>query len=89
VRLPPLTAEAVLWLAGPVALSLVTLVVGLALFRRRHRLTGSTLVIVSIAGLLLSAGWIALAMRIEAVEHNSLARPYYEAHRASAGGVAA
>jgi predicted permease len=74
VRLPPLTAESLLWLAGPVALSLATLVMGLALLRRQRPVAGQAVVVVSIAGLVLSGLWIALALRIEAVEHNSLGR---------------
>jgi hypothetical protein len=73
VRLPPLTAEALLWLAGPVVLSLATLVIGLAL-RRHHRLAGRALVLLSIVGLFLSASWIALVMRVEAIEHDSVGR---------------
>jgi hypothetical protein len=75
MKLPPLSTEAVLWLGGPLALSIAMLVVGLALLRRsRPRQAGWAVVLVSIAGLLLSAAWIAVVMRVEAIEHDSQGR---------------
>ncbi|HSK14568.1 MAG TPA: hypothetical protein VK915_00210 [Gaiellaceae bacterium] len=55
----------VLWLGGPVVLSLGVLIAGL-LVRRHSRQAGAALLVLGIGGLVLSAGWIAFAFYVDA-----------------------
>jgi hypothetical protein len=72
---PPITAELLFWLGGPLLLSIAALVAGLVVLRRRkHRQAGRVLFLAGIAGLILSTAWIALVFRVEAIEHDSLGR---------------
>jgi hypothetical protein len=61
-----LDLDTVLWLGGPVALSLGVLTAGL-LVRRHSRQAGAALLILGIGGLVLSGGWIAFAFYVDAV----------------------
>lgn len=58
--------DTVLWLGGPVVLSLGVLIAGL-LTRRRLPQLGSALLVLGIGGLVLSAGWIAFSFYVDAV----------------------
>jgi hypothetical protein len=58
--------DTLLWLGGPVALSLGVLIAGL-LVRRQSRQAGAALLVLGIGGLFLSAGWIAFALYVDAV----------------------
>jgi hypothetical protein len=69
-----LTPEALFWLAGPPLASIAVLVGGLALLSGsdRHRQAGKVLLLVGVGGLVVSAAWIALVFRVEAIERRSL-----------------
>jgi hypothetical protein len=58
--------ETLLWLGGPLVLSLGVLIAGL-LVRRHSRQAGAALLVLGIGGLVLSAGWIAFAFYVDAV----------------------
>jgi TRAP-type uncharacterized transport system fused permease subunit len=57
--------ETVLWLGGPLMLSLSVLIAGL-LVRGYSRQAGAALLVLGIGGLILSAGWIAFAFYVDA-----------------------
>jgi hypothetical protein len=61
-----LDLDTVLWLGGPLLLSLAVLIAGL-LVRRHSRQAGAALLVLGIGGLVLSAGWIAFAFYVDAV----------------------
>jgi hypothetical protein len=58
--------ETLLWLGGPLVLSLGVLIAGL-LVRRHSRQAGAALLVLGIGGLVLSAGWIVFAFYVDAV----------------------
>jgi hypothetical protein len=58
--------DTVLWLGGPLVLSLGVLIAGL-LVRSHSRQAGAALLVLGIGGLVLSAGWIAFAFYVDAV----------------------
>jgi hypothetical protein len=58
--------ETLLWLGGPLVLSLGVLIAGL-LVQMHSRQAGAALLVLGIGGLVLSAGWIAFAFYVDAV----------------------
>jgi hypothetical protein len=58
--------DTVLWLGGPLVLSLSVLVAGL-LVRGCSRQAGAALPVIGIGGFVLSAGWIAFAFYVDSV----------------------
>ena len=64
MELPPLTPEAILWLAGPVVAPIAVAVGGVLARRRGVR---TTLFLIAVGGFIVSVLWILLALRVEAI----------------------
>ncbi len=58
--------DTVLWLGGPVVLSLSVLIAGL-LVRKHSRQAGAVLLTLGIGGIILSGAWIAFLFYVDAV----------------------
>jgi hypothetical protein len=69
MRMPPITEDFLLWIVLPALVSLAVVVLGL---RVRARPARTSLVILGLVGLVLSALWFLLVLRIEYVEHQNM-----------------
>jgi hypothetical protein len=80
VELPPITPEVILWLMGP---PLASIGVALGAFFAPRRAVRWALFLTAVGGLVVSALWILLALRVEAIEKRSVeeklrsSQPYF------------
>jgi hypothetical protein len=77
MKAPPLDADALFWLGGPVVASIAIALGGLFIRKRAAPhldRAGSALLLIGVVGLIVSAAWIALVFRVEAIEHESVGR---------------
>jgi hypothetical protein len=70
--MPPIDEDFFLWIVAPALVSLAVVLIGL---RVRPRAARTTLLVIGIAALALTALWFLLVLRVEAIEYRSIRGP--------------